>query len=327
MPGSYTLELRADDGEFSVTDIVEIAVALPPPNAPPQVDAGPDIAGLVGAALALSGSVSDDGLSGPLAVSWAVVTQPGGSTVSFGNAAAAATTASFDQPGSYTLELRANDGELWAADTLGVQISAAPQRALLVSASTPVPPADAAVIGEMQALGFEVSVVDDDQASASQAAGQALVVISSTTASDKVGDKFAASAVPVVVWEPYVFDDMGLTGSVLGSDYGFALGQSALVIEDHTHALAAGLSGAVEVSSTGQKMAWGVPGSAAQRVATLPGSSARAVIFGYESGAALLTGVAPARRVGLFLGDESALSWTPQAQALLRAALQWATAP
>jgi hypothetical protein len=31
--------------------------------------------------------------------------------------------------------------------------------------------------------------------------------------------------------------------------------------------------------------------------------------------------------VGLFLGDATALTWTPEARALLRAAVQWATGP
>jgi hypothetical protein len=327
-PGSYTLELRADDGEFAVVDALAAQVVEPSVNQPPAVQAGPDVTGPGGVALALSGSVSDDGLSGTLSVSWGVSSQPPGSTVSFADPTAASTTATFSAPGSYTLELRADDGQYQVADVLAVSISAAAPRALLVSSSRPAAAADVPVVSELQALGWEVEVVDDDGVSAAQAGGHALVVISSTVGSDKVGGAFTAVTVPVVVWEPYVYDDMAMTGSSLNSDYAFALGQSQIAVVDHGHALAGGYSGGVTVSSTAQKMAWGVPSGAAQVVATLTDNPARAVLFGYEAGALLVDGAAaPARRVGLFLGDATALTWTPEARALLRAAVQWATGP
>ena len=60
----------------------------------------------------LFGSVNDEGLprTGKLTAAWKPVNAPG--TVTFENAAAARTRATFSAPGSYELELTASDGEL-----------------------------------------------------------------------------------------------------------------------------------------------------------------------------------------------------------------------
>ena len=65
------------------------------------------------------------GCVGPGAVTtaWTAVSGPG--VVTFGNAAAVDTTASFDQPGTYVLRLTANDGELSASDDTSVTVSGA----------------------------------------------------------------------------------------------------------------------------------------------------------------------------------------------------------
>lgn len=97
-------------------------------NGAPFVDAGPDlqVAG-AGIAVALRGSAADDGLPaspGALALAWSKVSGPG--TVSFGDASAAVTTATFSQPGQYVLQLLAADGDLQATDSAPVAVTAAP---------------------------------------------------------------------------------------------------------------------------------------------------------------------------------------------------------
>ena len=85
----------------------------PPPNQPPQVDAGPDAATLHPAGLSLQGSFEDET---PLSttVSWSKVSGPG--TVTFGNSQALATSVGFSSAGQYVLRLTADDGELAASD-------------------------------------------------------------------------------------------------------------------------------------------------------------------------------------------------------------------
>src|SRR5438132_9481675 len=79
-------------------------------NQPPTVNAGPAQAIALSDAANLNGSATDDGFPNPpgaLTYSWTVVSGPG--TVTFANANAASTTATFSSAGSYTLRLTASD--------------------------------------------------------------------------------------------------------------------------------------------------------------------------------------------------------------------------
>ena len=95
-------------------------------NQTPVVNAGPDVDLLNPSATAtLAGSVLDDGQPAGLTLTsiWSKVEGPG--TVTFADATAATTTATFSLPGTYVLRLDANDGELQAAgDTMTVRIGA-----------------------------------------------------------------------------------------------------------------------------------------------------------------------------------------------------------
>jgi hypothetical protein len=74
----------------------------------------------LGQAAALDGSVTDDGLPGPLTTTWSRVSGPG--TVSFADASAVDTTAMFSAAGSYVLRLSASDGELAAHADAAIQV-------------------------------------------------------------------------------------------------------------------------------------------------------------------------------------------------------------
>ncbi len=87
--------------------------------------AGPDGTAVVGTAVNLSGTVSDDGLPTPSSLSllWTVVSGPG--SVAFGNNALASTTAAFSAAGTYVLQLAANDGQLSGSDQVSIVVSPA----------------------------------------------------------------------------------------------------------------------------------------------------------------------------------------------------------
>lgn len=94
-------------------------------NASPQVNAGPDKDVVRGQPISLVGEAMDDGFPlepGQLDVTWTKVFGPG--EVSFADPAAAATTATFDQPGAYVLRLTASDGRASVSDELIVVVSA-----------------------------------------------------------------------------------------------------------------------------------------------------------------------------------------------------------
>ena len=95
----------------------------PPVNQPPGVNAGPDQTITLPDSANLDGTVSDDGLPNPpgaLTTTWSKVSGPG--TVTFGNAAAVDTTASFSAAGNYVLRLTVNDGALQASDDIRIRV-------------------------------------------------------------------------------------------------------------------------------------------------------------------------------------------------------------
>jgi hypothetical protein len=119
--GVYTLRLTANDGAASSSDDVDVTV-----NQAPVVNAGTDQTVPILSAT-LNGSASDDGLPNPpgaLTYAWSAVAGPG--TVSFADASAPNTTASFSQSGVYTLRLTANDGAASSSDDVDVTVNQAP---------------------------------------------------------------------------------------------------------------------------------------------------------------------------------------------------------
>jgi hypothetical protein len=105
----------------------------PPANRAPTVNAGPDTSVVLGTAAFLHGRANDDGMPGPLMTHWAMVGGPG--TVTFDDAMAPVTRATFSTVGSYRLELMAMDGALEARDSMAVVVTATTtNRAPLVNA-------------------------------------------------------------------------------------------------------------------------------------------------------------------------------------------------
>ena len=123
--GSYVLTLTASDGELSASDDIAIAVGGVV-NQPPTVDVGGDqTITLPVNVVSVSGTVTDDGLPGPsVTLQWTKVSGPG--AVSFGNATAAATSATFSVNGTYVLQLAASDSLLTGTDTLTVTVNPNP---------------------------------------------------------------------------------------------------------------------------------------------------------------------------------------------------------
>jgi hypothetical protein len=102
---------------------VEFTSSAPLPNQAPSVDAGPDQSIKLPADAGLDGTVSDDGLPNPpaaLTTQWSVASGPG--PVTFQNASAVDTRASFTTAGTYLLRLSANDGALVATDSVRVTV-------------------------------------------------------------------------------------------------------------------------------------------------------------------------------------------------------------
>ena len=96
-----------------------------PSNTPPVVNAGPDQTITLPANATLDGTVTDDGLPNPpgaVTTTWTKVSGPG--TVTFADANAIDTNASFSTAGTYTLRLTANDSALTGSDDITVTVNA-----------------------------------------------------------------------------------------------------------------------------------------------------------------------------------------------------------
>lgn len=115
-PGKATIALS------TITLFVNKGVAT---NRPPSVDAGQDqVITLPVDTVTLDGAVRDDSLpddAGAVKVKW--TKQQGTGDVTFHNATAASTTATFSRAGAYVLRLTADDGELTSYDEVTITVT------------------------------------------------------------------------------------------------------------------------------------------------------------------------------------------------------------
>ena len=172
-----------------------------------------------------------------------------------------------------------------------------------------------------------VTVIQDREAQYTDALEKDLVVISESVYSRKVNTAFRNLPVPIIVSEPWLFNDMGMTGSGYYIDFGKARRQSSIIINESKHDLTAGLSREVSISHRKRTIGWGVPGRDALKIATLNDDPAKCTVFAYDKGTQMPELVAPARRLGFFLYRNSASFLTSEGWALFNAAVEWALTP
>ncbi|GEM_PF-6461437 len=114
--GGHTCGGVLSDGQDPRTPVGPILVVI---NEAPQVDAGGNENTDFSGAIALDGTVTDDGLpSGTLTISWTKISGPG--NVTFANPSSADTTVTFTAPGVYVLRLTADDGQLSAFEEISI---------------------------------------------------------------------------------------------------------------------------------------------------------------------------------------------------------------
>jgi hypothetical protein len=173
--------------------------------------------------------------------------------------------------------------------------------------------------------GFTIRLRDDG--GAVDLTNTRLIVIAGSVDSATVGSKYRDVPVPVISLEYSLFDSLGMTGATENTNLGVVAGTQIEILED-THPLAAGLAGgAVAVASASANLSWGDPAPAAVRVASLVGRPDRATVFAYLKADQMVTGVAPARRLGLFALETAAARLTDDGRAMLAAAIDWALLP
>ena len=178
---------------------------------------------------------------------------------------------------------------------------------------------DPAIKEYFDSLGLEVRL-DAGTGEPAAADGVDLIVISSTANARELGDSFRRAPVPVLTWNAYMYPALGMTGDVLHEDFSVvresvnhnvnhASFYSWCVNSVHPIARAAGLPDGLFLAlmfAGETDMNWGRPAAGADLIAISVGNPDHAATFVYEQGA-LMDGdfAAPARRAGIFLGDDS----------------------
>jgi len=175
-------------------------------------------------------------------------------------------------------------------------------------------------------MGFIVTPISQNAISDGAADGMQLVLISATVSSGTVSTnmpELTTLGIPVINWEPFIYDFLGFQetdgGEFLVTD------TTALEIVNGTHPLAGGLpAGIVLISDIQKNVSYGNPQGDAIVIAINSVDTARKVLFGYEKGAAMFSGNAPARRVGTFLLNDVADSLNDEGWTLFDASVIWA---
>jgi hypothetical protein len=176
----------------------------------------------------------------------------------------------------------------------------------------------------LQEMGFTVSIVGQDDVTDANVDGMSLVLISATVSSGTVTTNLAGIRevnVPVICWEPFIYDHLGFS-ELDGGEFN----ASEIQIVGEGHQLAAGLAnGNVTISTVEKGVSYGIPAGDAVIIAVNPANNEQAVIFGYEEGATMFNGTAPAKRVGTFLlNDVADATMTEDGWKLFIASVKWA---
>jgi hypothetical protein len=164
---------------------------------------------------------------------------------------------------------------------------------------------DATMKMRLESRGFKVELAIDELSKESDAAGKALLIISSSVNRTKLFDggapRFKSAPIPAFVMKDGVIEVMGIG---MGPNGGFStdVGFSQLTILAPGDPLAAGLTGDVTVYTKGDRIIWSNPAPSAHKIATVAGHANEVAIFAYPAGAMMAAGVmAPAKRMAFFI--------------------------
>jgi hypothetical protein len=141
-----------------------------------------------------------------------------------------------------------------------------------------------------------------------------LVIVSESVFSLRLRDKLKSVRIPILNYESFIQDEMGMTAREPSGDpgepedyaYGVREKDTGIDIIMPGHPLAAGLEGHVTIYREPRQVSWGKVGEGAKVIATLTGKKEGAAIYVYEKGTELFDGTeAAGMRIGFFLEEEN----------------------
>jgi hypothetical protein len=182
--------------------------------------------------------------------------------------------------------------------------------------------AEQAIIQRLEDMVFDVFTIGQNEVSDASTDFVSLVLISAMVSSGTIAENMPGLIdlpIPVINWEPFLYDALGHQATDGGE-----FNTSEIEIVGVGHPLAAGLSANVLIATVEKAVSYGMPEGDADIIAVNIDSVHQAVLFGYEAGAEMSTGFAPARRVGTFLLNDVADALTEEGWALFDASVIWA---
>lgn len=182
---------------------------------------------------------------------------------------------------------------------------------------------DLCIKTHLENRGLNVVIQEDTIVKSEDASGKDLVILSESARSREVGTKFRDVTVPVICSEPWLFSNLGMTGTTKKVDFGRKSHQKNFIIINPDHPLCGSCSQEVQVCTKSFFMGWGVPGENAIAIAGLSKDPHKCTIFAYDAGVEMPGLVAPAKRVGLFLFRDTANSFTSEGWSLFDSAVDW----
>jgi len=175
-------------------------------------------------------------------------------------------------------------------------------------------------------MGFIVEIVGQNDVSDASAEDMSLILISATVSSGTITTNMPGLkdlATPVINWEPFIYDLLGFQETD-GGEFNITDSTEVEIVND-THPLAGGLAaGVVQISEIQKGVSYGTPVGDAAVIAVNSAVDTQVVLFGYDKGAEMFSGNAPARRVGTFLLNDVADSMTEEGWTLFDASVIWA---
>ena len=181
---------------------------------------------------------------------------------------------------------------------------------------------DRAIADRLTAKGWTATYTTGALLTTAAANAADLVIVLYSADPTAVGTKLTGSTTPVINSKWDLFAPLGMTGNT-SSDRWADSGQTQVTMSG-TSALTAGLSGNVTVTDSAQSLVWGNPNANAIKAASIVGSTVKWALFGYDRGATMVTGTAPARRVGIWFPIGNLNVTTPAGWQLFDAAVNWA---
>jgi hypothetical protein len=238
-------------------------------------------------------------------------------------------------PGYYTITATVTDNNNVSVNSTPITVTvqqpanANAKKILFIVATAGPNASNVAEANHLFALGYDVTVEGAAGSVTADADGKAAVIISSTVSSGDVGNKFVASATPVMFWENALEDNFLLTlDTGTPTPHNSTGGLTTLDIDPGAvgSKMAAGLSGTVTVTTAADTFAWGLPAPSAKIIATITGSNpTEAAIYSVEAGDTLIDGTSKAagRRVFFFLTDSTFLVLNADGVKLFDAAVDY----